>query len=118
MQPVSTEEVEPDRGPVMVTMEYVVDPANAADFRREMLALREIRRRDGAYFWDLFQDTADPSRFVESFMVESWVEHLRQHERVTVADREVEQAARAFHIGLTPPTITHFLYARAAAPRR
>ena len=38
--------------------------------------------------WELFTDTEDPEHIVECFMVESWLEHLRQHERVTVADRE------------------------------
>ena len=53
-----------------------------------------MRRRNGAYFWELFHDSADPSRFIECFMDESWVEHLRQHERVSVADREIQQRAK------------------------
>jgi hypothetical protein len=82
-----------------------------------MRGMRIQRLRDGAYRWGLYNDSAVPTRFVETFVVESWAEHLRQHERVTVADREVEEAVRGFHIGLTPPTITHFLYARATAPK-
>lgn len=39
----------------------------------------------------------------------SWLEHLRQHERVTVADRDVEAIARAFHVGTAPPLISHFV---------
>lgn len=73
--------------------------------------------RDGAYRWGLCNDSAVPSRFVETFVVESWAEHLRQHERVSVADREIEEIVRAFHTGPGSPIITHFLYARAAAPR-
>jgi len=59
--------------------------------------------------WRLFVDAAEPRRYLESFMLESWMEHLRQHERVTVADRELEKVVRAFHTGAEPPVVTHFL---------
>ena len=49
--------------------------------------------------WELFNDIDDPGRMVECFMVESWIEHLRQHEQVTVADRDVIEKTRAFHLG-------------------
>ncbi len=117
-EPVLSSEPRPDAGPVLITVEYTIDAARAQDFAVAMRGMRMLRLRDGAYRWGLYNDSAIPTRFVETFVVESWAEHLRQHERVTVADREVEEAVRAYHIGLTPPTITHFLYARAAAPRR
>jgi hypothetical protein len=110
--PLVNEELEPDRGPVLVTMEYVVDPENAVEFRKAVLALREIRRRDGAYFWDLFQDAADPSRFVETFMIESWVEHLRQHERLTATDREVQTRIERYHTGDGRPHARHLVASR------
>ena len=66
----------------MVTIEYRVQPDKRAEFVTAMQAVREMRRRNGAYFWELFHDSADPARFVECFMDESWLEHLRQHERV------------------------------------
>jgi Transmembrane secretion effector len=53
-----------------------------------------------------------PGRFVETFVVESWAEHLRQHERVTAADRAVEERARAFHTGDGPPIVSHLIAAR------
>lgn len=65
----------------------------------------------GAIQWGVFRDSADPSRYVEIFLVESWVEHLRQHERGTVADQAVEGQIRAFHLGDTPPQVSHFIYA-------
>ena len=94
--PVLAETPEPDGGPVMVTIEYRVQADKRAEFVAAMQAVREMRRRNGAYFWELFHDAADPTRFVECFMDESWVEHLRQHERVSVADREIQQRAKAF----------------------
>jgi hypothetical protein len=77
-----------------------------------MKELERIRRRDGAIQWGLFEDAGEPGRFVESFLVESWGEHLRQHARVTVADRVFEERANAFHAGPEAPKVTHWLAAR------
>jgi MFS family permease len=108
----------PDAGPVLVTVEYSVDPGRARDFVSAMDGVRELRLRDGAYRWGLYNDQARPTRFVETFVVESWAEHLRQHERVTVADRKIEDVARAFHIGETPPTVAHLIHARYPASKK
>jgi MFS family permease len=107
--PVISTEPEAERGPVLVTVEYHIDPARAEEFARVASELRPIRRRDGAVNWGLFQDLADPSRWVETFVVETWAEHLRQHERVTVEDRHVEDAVRAFQIGGEPPVVKHHI---------
>ena len=64
----------------------------------------------GAFAWGVFEDTADEMRYVETFMVESWLEHLRQHERVTEADRTREETVRRFHRG-GPLKITHAIQA-------
>jgi MFS family permease len=101
----------PDAGPVLVIVEYLIDAARAQDFIAAMRAVKELRRRDGAYRWGLFNDPENPKRFVETFVVETWAEHMRQHERVTIADREIEDAARAFHIGKSPPVVSHLVYA-------
>jgi len=107
--PVVAAEPEGDRGPVLITVEYRIDPARAEDFARAMRDVRRIRLRDGAFRWDLLSDPGDPGRYVESFLVESWIEHMRQHERITVADREVEERARCYHLGPAPPAVSHFI---------
>jgi hypothetical protein len=114
-EPIFTAEPEPDAGPVLITVEYNVDPARAQKFVTAMRGVRTQRLRDGAYRWGLYNDPAAPSRFVETFVVESWAEHLRQHGRVTVADRDVEEVARAFHGGSAPPVISHLIYARSSS---
>jgi len=101
-----------DHGPVLVTVEYSIDPAGGAEFARAMQGMRRIRRRDGAIRWGLFEDAATPGRYIETFLVESWAEHLRQHERVTISDREVETKAFAFHQGAEPPKVTHWIASR------
>src|SRR5207249_3404107 len=79
----------PDEGPVRVEVEYRIDPAQADAFALAIRDLEPIRRRDGAVNWAVYQDPGQKGRYVESFIVESWVEHLRQHERVTLSDRAV-----------------------------
>ncbi len=107
--PMMLDELGADRGPVMVTVEYQIDPARIRDFTRVMHQMRRVRRRDGAFMWELFNDIEDSGRMVECFMVESWLEHLRQHERVTVADRDIIQKTRAFHLGTELPKVTHLV---------
>jgi len=101
-------------GPVLVTVEYRIDPHHARDFTFAMEPVRQQRLRDGAIRSGLYFDPTDPSRYVETFVVESWAEHLRQHERVTVSDRVDEERARTFHIGDAAPATSHFIYAHSS----
>jgi hypothetical protein len=102
--------VEAESGPVLVTVEYRIDPARRESFTRATRALERIRRRDGAYAWGLYGDLADPARYVETFLVESWAEHERQHARLTAADRLVEDRIRPFLVGAAPPAVSHLVY--------
>lgn len=99
------------QGPVMITVEYLIDPARADEFVQALQCLKKIRRRDGALQWGMFRDVAEIGHYVETFIVESWIEHLRQHERVTVTDRDLEDRVHAFHKGGIRPKVSHFIYA-------
>ena len=99
-----------DRGPVLVTVEYRIQPQNRAAFLKAIARIEHQRRRDGAYAWGVFEDAAEEGRMVETFLVESWMEHLRQHERVTNADRVVQEAVQRFHLS-GAPKVTHFIAA-------
>jgi hypothetical protein len=109
--PVTTHTVEADRGPVLVTVEYRIDPKNRIAFLHALGQNSRARRRDGAYDWGIFEDPADDGRFIEIFFTDSWLEHLRLHRRVTKADAISEQAVRRFHIG-DGPKITHLISAQ------
>jgi MFS family permease len=106
------EEPAPDLGPVLVTVRYVVDPANAAEFLREIYRYQRIRRRDGAIRWGIYYDTEDPKVYLESFIVDSWAEHERQHDRFTVSDRDIED--RVFRYSSKSPQVKHYIYAKKA----
>jgi MFS family permease len=97
-----------DDGPVLVTIEYLVAPENFERFRLLMRQLRERRLRDGARRWRLYQDAQQLERFLELFRLDSWGEHLRQHERTTVADKELEALALEMHQGPGRPKVTHY----------
>jgi hypothetical protein len=108
--PIVAQEVEHDRGPVLVTVEYRINPRDREPFLAALERLGYERRRDGAYRWGVFEDTADPERMVETFLVDSWVEHLRQHERFTNADRVLQDTVHRFQIE-GAPKITHLIAA-------
>jgi hypothetical protein len=97
-----------DAGPILVTVEYDVDPEQKVAFIKAMHKYGRIRRRDGAYRWGVFQDLEKPDRYVETFLVDSWAEHARQHERVTRADREMEERVHSYVRG--SPTVRHLVY--------
>ena len=105
--PIVTREVEGDQGPVLVTVEYLIDTKDRHAFLTALDHLAAERRRDGAYAWGVFEDVAQRGRFVETFLVESWLEHLRQHERVTEADRKVQEQVDRFALGT--PKVTHLI---------
>ena len=106
--PITSYPIENDRGPVLVTVEYRIRPQDRKEFLQVLEQLGHERRRDGAYRWGVFEDAADEGRIVETFLVASWTEHLRQHERVTNADRLVQECVHRFHLG-DAPKVTHFI---------
>ena len=95
-------------GPVLVTVEYEVEANQAEEFLAAIQRLSRVRRRDGAYIWGIYRDTEQPTHYVETFIVESWGEHLRQHERVIMDDRAIEEDVDRFD---AKPKVTHFIYA-------
>ncbi|MCP3018404.1 MFS transporter [Cupriavidus basilensis] len=96
-----------DRGPVMICVEYEVAREDAAAFAKAVQEMRRIRRRSGALSWGVYEDLAVPGRFIETFLVESWLEHLRQHERHTMNDKLIQTRVHRFHRGAAPPVVRH-----------
>lgn len=102
-------EPEPGEGPVLVFVEYLIDPANKKDFLIAMKELFVSRKRTGAYRWGLYNDLADTKKYVESFVLPSWVEHMRQYERITEHEKEIEDKVRSYHSGQDPPRVRRLL---------
>jgi predicted MFS family arabinose efflux permease len=106
--PALTHDVETDRGPVLVTVDYRIDPSDRDAFLAAVESFAVERRRDGAFDWSIFEDVASEGHFVETFMLDSWVEHLRQHDRVTHADRAAQVVVNRFQVEGVP-TVTHLI---------
>ena len=98
-----------ESGPVLVTVEYLVDGKHSSDFLKAMRRYERIRRRDGASRWGIYRDTEDPDLYVEVFIAPSWAEHLRQHERFTRADHALEERINSYI--LKEPKVRHLIYA-------
>jgi MFS family permease len=107
--PAVTSSLAPDAGPAMVTIEYCIARANAEAFEVAIRALGVSRRRDGAYAWGVFQDTELPTRYLEYFIVESWLEHLRQHQRFSRADETLQARVNVLHEGKKRPKVSHMI---------
>jgi MFS family permease/quinol monooxygenase YgiN len=101
-----------DQGPVMVTIEYKVDSDKLSEFHTYTGQLQKIRKRDGAYYWELYQDTSQADHYIECFMVESWLEHLRQHDRVSVSDKALQEKISACLIAGSTKAINHYVASR------
>ena len=101
--------IDPQEGPVMVTVEYHIDPSQAAAFVQVMERTRRARLRQGALSWGLFKDTAQPGRYVEYFVDENWLEHQRRLERFTAFDAELRQERLKFHQGSSAPVLRRYV---------
>jgi hypothetical protein len=104
--------------PVLVTVDYRPTPERADELIEALYAARFARRRTGAISWRVWREAADPGHVVEQFVVASWDEHLRQHQRVSRRDRERFDALNAMTDPARPVTVTHWLAAEPERPRR
>jgi len=98
-EPITIEDVEPDRGPILTMIEYRIDPKHREEFLEAMGPYARVLHRNGAYDFGVFEDPGEEGRFVETFMSDSWMEHLRLHLRITNTDRKTEEAVRRWSIG-------------------
>jgi predicted MFS family arabinose efflux permease/quinol monooxygenase YgiN len=114
-KPVLVCEPAAEQGPVVVVIEYRVPSKNVKEFVKAAHRIQRVRRRDGAYQWELFRDPAAPDRFIETYMVDSWADHLREHERLTVEKRDAEARLTSLIAPGTQPIITHLIAAHPDA---
>lgn len=109
-QPVVSPDLHDDRGPVLVTIEYRVDPARRHDFLQRLQPLGHARRRNGALQWGVAEDSTQSGVYLEYFVDASWREHLRQHERVTEDERVLQDALLETLVDPAQrPQVRHFI---------
>jgi MFS family permease len=101
--------VEPDQGPVLVTVEYHIDPARKAEFVEVMRESRRVWLSNGLLAWELFDDISDPRCVIEHLVDESWAEYVRRNERVSSSYNLLRERKLAFHQGDSPPLVRRFV---------
>ena len=106
------DEPSPEAGPVAVEVGYRIRPDADRAFLDTISRMKESRRRDGATFWRVYRDLGEPSRYVERFIVTSWVDYLRQRARATVADQALEAEVRAFLASGESASMSHYIAER------
>jgi MFS family permease len=101
-----------EEGRVVITIEYIIDPARAAAFHLVMQQTRRARLSQGAIGWELLHDITEPTRYLEQIVDESWTEHLRRFHRATAADMALRDRRLAFHQGEALPVVTRYVVLR------
>jgi MFS family permease len=99
----------PDDGPVAITIDFQVDPANRVKFLEVMRAIRLMHLRNGAFSWRLDEDLSDCHFFRLEMLVASWSEHLLQHERITKEEQSNMERAWSLDIRPDGPIVKHFI---------
>jgi MFS family permease len=97
------------RGRVLETMHYRVEPAQREEFLEAMAEVRRVRGRGGALFWQLYEDVAHPDGWLETWTMESWVDHLREAARLSEEDQEVLARAGRFQRDPSVPVPSRYL---------
>jgi MFS family permease len=109
LEPSGAEHVQNDRGPVRITVEYSIKSENRDAFLALIHQLGRSRRRDGAFQWNVMQDIGPSNIYIESFSLNTWLEHLRQHERVTNDEQRLQQQIMVLQVDGFVPVVRHFI---------
>ena len=101
--------IQPRSGPIVITIEYVIDEADIDEFLVAMADRRRIRRRDGARHWTLLRDLSDPRLWIERYHTATWLDYVRHNQRITEADRNITDHVRALHRGPDRPRVRRMI---------
>ena len=96
-------------GPVIIEIQYEVDPAQAREFYHLIRQVQRSRERNGAYDVSIARDVTTPSIWIERFQYPTWNDYLRSRDRPTVSDRDLRDRAMLHHIGTEPPIVRRML---------
>jgi MFS family permease len=99
----------PDDGPVLIQIEYQIDPPDREAFLEAIHRVGPTRRRNGATSWRVFRALGSEGRYVERYIVESWAEYVRLRSRMTMADRAVLSQAQDLQSKEVPLKVSRFI---------
>jgi len=99
--------IDPNEGPVLTVVEYLIDPERTDEFLAVMRETRSARLRQGCLSCEVYRDANSPGRYMEHMLDENWVEHLRRFDRLTAYDVALRERRLALHVGTEPPRVSH-----------
>jgi hypothetical protein len=105
-RPHPARDIDPDEGPVMISMEYHVNKGHKDQFKKLMSKTRRSRLKQGALSWSLFEDAEHAGKFLEYFVFETWADYLRRFDRFTADDLAMQEERHRFHIDSSSPKVT------------
>jgi hypothetical protein len=92
-------------GPIVIEIDYRIDPDDARTFYGVMLRLQRARKRNGAFDWSLARDIADVELWTERYHCPTWNDYLRMRSRFTQSDRELQDEVNRFNRSTGPARI-------------
>jgi MFS family permease len=108
--------IEQRSGPIVVTIEYRIQEEDALDFLTAMSDRKRIRRRDGARNWSLLRDLAEPDLWIERYESPTWLDYVRQNQRITEDDAAVWDRIRNLHRGPDKPRVRRMIERQTSSP--
>lgn len=102
-------EPQPDDGPVLIQIEYRVAAEHREAFLLAIRLVGPVRRRNGATSWRVFRDLAEEGLYVERYILDSWAEYVRLRSRMTMADRQLQEAVARHQRADVPIRVSRFL---------
>ncbi|HEY6535876.1 MAG TPA: MFS transporter [Candidatus Nitrosocosmicus sp.] len=93
----------------LITIEYRIDTRLFVEFEQTVYELGRLLRSEGLAYWELFQDPADVSHYVEIRIADTWTDHMRHHERVTKNVQSLENKITHLLKDGPKPVISHYL---------
>lgn len=109
-------EIEQRSGPVVVSVEYRIREEDVLEFLAAMGDRRRIRRRDGARHWTLLRDLSEPELWIERFDNPTWLDYIRQSQRVTKDDAAVWDRIHRLHRGPDKPRVRRLIERQTSSP--
>ena len=103
--PTTSVPVDERTGPVVITVEYIIDESDVEEFLGSMNERRRMRRRDGARNWRLLRDLSDPRLWIERYETPTWLDYIRLNNRATQDDASVPEHLRQLHRGAEGPRV-------------
>ena len=98
-------EIQHRSGPIVITIDYRIREEDVREFLALMAERRRIRRRDGARHWHLLRDLAEPELWTERYDTPTWLDYVRQAQRITQADARIVDRLSELHRGAEPPQV-------------